>query len=367
MPAVARREDKVLLILTLVLVLVGVMMIYSASNVIAIKKFGEGSYFLVKQLIWVTIGMSMLWLASRVHYRHLQRAVIPLTILSLILLGVVLIPSIGQEINGARRWLRVGSIVFQPSEFAKLSLIIYLAHYLTKGPEKVQGFVYGLLPVLAITGLGVLLILVEPDLGTAVTLALVVVSLLFIGGARPRHLMILGLSALPVLAYLILGTEYRRQRWLTYLDPWRDPSDAGFQIIQSFLAFGSGGEFGVGLGEGRQKLFFLPYPHTDFIFSVIGEELGLVGTLSILFCFVLLVWRGLKLATRVEDPFGQFLAAGITLMIGLATLINLAVVTGLLPTKGLPLPFVSYGGSSLVANLVGVGILLSISRHREVP
>lgn len=367
MPAVALREDKVLLIVTIALVLVGVMMIYSASNVIAFKKFGEGSYFLAKQLVWAVFGLGMLWLASRVHYRHLQKAVIPLTLLSLVFLGAVLVPGVGQEINGARRWLRVGSVMFQPSEFAKLSLVIYMAHYLTKGPEKIQGFVYGLLPVLAVTGLGVLLVLVEPDLGTAVTITLVVVSLLFIGGARPRHLFILGLSAVPVLAYLILGTDYRRQRWLTYLDPWRDPSDAGFQIIQSFLAFGSGGNFGVGLGEGRQKLFFLPYPHTDFIFSVIGEELGLVGALSILFCFLLLVWRGLSLATRVEDPFGQFLAAGITLMIGLAALINLAVVTGLLPTKGLPLPFVSYGGSSLVANLIGMGILLSISRHRDVP
>lgn len=367
MPAVAQREDRILLILTLVLVFVGVMMIYSASNVIAFKKFGEGSHFLLKQLMWVTLGVGMLFLVSRFHYRHLQRAVIPLTIFSLILLGVVLVPGVGQEINGARRWLRVGSMVFQPSEFAKLSLIIYLAHYLTKGPEKMQGFVCGLLPALAITGLGVLLILVEPDLGTAVTLALVVVSLLFVGGARLRHLFILGLSSLPVLAYLIWGTEYRRQRWLAYLDPWRDPSDAGFQIIQSFLAFGSGGELGVGLGEGRQKLFFLPYPHTDFIFSVIGEELGLVGTFSILLCFLFLVWRGLKLATRVQDPFGQFLAVGITLMIGLAALINLAVVTGLVPTKGLPLPFVSYGGSSLVANLIGMGILLSISRYREAP
>jgi cell division protein FtsW len=367
MPAVNQRGDKVLWILTLLLVLIGVMMIYSASNVIAFKKFGTGSYFLIKQMVWVSMGTGMLWAISRIPYRVWQGWVVPLTIFILILLGMVLIPGIGQEINGARRWFRIGPVVFQPSEFAKLAMVIYLAHYLTRGPEKVQGFVYGLLPALVVTGLGVLLILLEPDLGTAVTLALVALVLLFIGGARVRHLLILCLCALPVLAYLILGTEYRRQRWLTYLDPWHDPSDTGFQIIQSFLAFGSGGEIGVGLGEGRQKLFFLPYPHTDFIFSVIGEELGLVGTLLILFCFALLVWRGLKLACWVADPFGQFLAVGITLMIGLAALMNLGVVTGLLPTKGLPLPFVSYGGSSLLVNMIGMGILLSISRTRDIP
>jgi cell division protein FtsW len=367
MPSVTQREDRFLWILTLILVLVGVMMIYSASNVIAFKKFGTGSHFLIKQLVWISIGLSLLWVISRFPYRYWQRVVLPMTIVLLLLLGVVLIPGVGQEINGARRWLRIGPVVFQPSEFTKLAMVIYLAHYLTKGTGRVEGFVHGLLPALVVIGLGVMLILLEPDLGTAVTLALVVVILMFIGGARLRHLSILCLSSLPVLAYLILGTEYRRQRWLTYLDPWRDPSDAGFQIIQSFLAFGSGGELGVGLGEGRQKLFFLPYPHTDFIFSVIGEELGLVGTLLVLFCFALLVWRGLRLASQVADPFGQYLAVGITLMIGLAALMNLGVVTGLLPTKGLPLPFVSYGGSSLVANLIGVGILLSISRYREAP
>jgi len=367
MPSIKQREEKVLLILALLLVLVGVMMIYSASSVIALKKYGEGGYFLTRQLIWASAGMALLFLVSRIPYRIWQKWVIPLTLFSLILLGIVLVPGLGQEINGARRWLRIGPVSFQPSEFAKLGLLIYLAHYLTKGSGKMNQFVHGLLPVLVVTGLGVVLIVLEPDLGTAVTLGLVILLLLFVGGARASHLSILGLCLVPVLAFLIMGTEYRRQRWLTFLDPWQDPSDTGFQIIQSFLAFGSGGGLGMGLGEGRQKLFFLPYPHTDFIFSVIGEELGMLGTFLILFCFMMLVWRGLRLASQVVDPFGQFLAVGITLMIGVAALINLGVVTGLLPTKGLPLPFVSYGGSSLVANLIGVGLLISISRHREIP
>lgn len=396
MPDVARREDRFLLFLTGILVLVGLMMIYSASNVIAFKKYGESNYFLIRQLIWTALGVALLYGVSWIPYRFWQKWAIALTLGTFVLLGLILIPGLGVEVNGARRWFRVGPFAFQPSEFAKLALIIYVAHYLAKHHEREQErsdlkgwsgwgrtgysgilrkvrqvrkgptrFLGGLLPVLSVAGLGLVLIVVEPDLGTTVTLGLVILMMLFVGGAKLLHLSMLGLCLLPVLAYLILGTEYRRQRWLSYLDPWQDPSDTGFQIIQSFLAFGAGGEFGVGLGEGRQKLFFLPYPHTDFIFSVIGEELGLVGTLIVLFCFMLLVWRGIRLSTWVTDPFGQFLAVGITLMIGLSALINLGVVTGLLPTKGLPLPFLSYGGSSLLANLVGVGLLLSISRYRE--
>ncbi|NIM09847.1 MAG: FtsW/RodA/SpoVE family cell cycle protein, partial [Planctomycetales bacterium] len=261
-------------------------------------------------------------------------------------------------------WLRIEGFVFQPSEFAKLAWVLFLAHYMARLPGRVGDFTNGLLPVLGLTGLAVVLILLEPDLGTAVTFSVVALMLLFAGGAKVRHLAVLCLSLLPVLFYLIWGSDYRRERWLTYLDPWRDPSDSGFQIIQSFLAFGSGGAWGAGLGEGRQKLFFLPYPHTDFIYSVIGEELGLVGTFLILCCFVVLVWRGLRVGLRAADPFSQYLAVGISLMIGLGALINLAVVTGLLPTKGLPLPFISYGGSSLVVNLVGIGLLLGISRGR---
>jgi len=396
MPDVARKEDRFLLFLTCILVLVGLMMIYSASNVIAFKKYGEGSYFLIRQMIWAAIGMALLYGVSWIPYRFWQKWAMVLTLGAIILLGLVLVPGLGVEINGARRWFQVGPLTFQPSEFSKLALIIYVAHYLAKHHEKRPGvtglkdwsgwgrnghsgilrkvrierkgltqFLGGLLPVLSVAGLGLVLIVVEPDLGTAVTLGLVILIMLFVAGAKLLHLSMLGLCLLPVLAYLVLGTEYRRQRWLSYLDPWQDPNDTGFQIIQSFLAFGAGGEFGVGLGEGRQKLLFLPYPHTDFIFSVIGEELGLVGTLIVLACFMLLVWRGIRLSIRVTDPFGQFLAVGMTLMIGLSALINLGVVTGLLPTKGLPLPFLSYGGSSLVANLVGMGFLLSISRYRE--
>jgi cell division protein FtsW len=243
--------------------------------------------------------------------------------------------------------------------------VIYLAAYLARKSDKITWFRNGLLPVLIVVGLLSGLVLLEPDLGTVVVLGLVTVSLLFLGGARITHLAGLGLCAIPVVLVLVLGSSYRRQRLMTFLAPWKDASDAGFQITQSFLAFGSGGPFGVGLGEGKQKLFFLPEAHTDFVLALVGEELGFIGTAIVTLLFALFVWRGFQIAARARMPFGRHLGMGITLLIGGQALVNAAVVTGLLPTKGLTLPFVSYGGSSLVVSLMGVGILLSISRDRH--
>jgi cell division protein FtsW len=258
----------------------------------------------------------------------------------------------------------LGGFAFQPGELAKISLVLYLAHSLAKKREKIQTFTMGILPHLIIGGLFLGLILLEPDLGTALILGLILFLMLFIGGAKFSHLLLIGLMALPVLALSAIGAEYRLRRLLVFLDPWRDASSSGFQIIQSYIAFGSGQLWGRGLGESRQKLFYLPEAHTDFIFSVIGEELGLMGALIVLALFGFIVVRGLRLTRKIEDPFCQYLAFGLTTLLGLQALIHMGVVMGLMPTKGLVLPFISYGGSAMVINLTGAGMLLSLSRRR---
>ena len=290
----------------------------------------------------------------------------PLMLGTLVVLIAVLIPSMGSEINGSRRWIGFGPFSVQPSEFARVVMVIYLAAYLAKRRERLHDFTHGFLPPIMMTGFLISLILAEPDFGAAAVMAAVAGVLLFVGGVRLKHLWAIGILIVPVMYAMVMKVGYRKERILSFLDPWKDPHDGGFQIIQSFLAMGEGGPLGTGLGEGRQKLFFLPYPHTDFIFAVIGEELGLVGTLLIAGLFAVLAWRGVRIARSAPDRFGQYLAFGITVMIVLQAQINMAVVTGLLPTKGLTLPLLSYGGSSLVASLGGIGILLSVDQARRM-
>ena len=290
---------------------------------------------------------------------------IPLLGLMGLLLVLVLVPSFGVVANGARRWLRLGPISIQPAELAKLVTVIYLAAYLARKEDRITNFGSGLVPPLIVIGVLGGLVLLERDLGTVVVMGSVGVSLLFLGGARLSHLVSLALCAVPVVLVLVLGSKYRRDRLMTFLAPWKDASDTGFQITQSFLAFDSSGPFGVGFGEGKQKLFFLPEAHTDFVLALVGEELGLVGTGAIILLFAVFAVRGFQVAARARMPFGRYLGMGITLLIGTQALINASVVTGLVPTKGLTLPFVSYGGSSLVTCMVGVGILLNISRDRQ--
>lgn len=357
--------DHTLLIVTMILALAGLVMVFSASAVVAGNRFQDSGYFLKRQLAWLTFGFLLLHLASHIDYVWWKRLSIPLLGLIVVLLVMVLIPSLGVAAKGARRWLRLGPISLQPAEMVKLISVIYLAAYLAKKEDGITLFSSGLLPVLIVVGLLSGLVLLEPDLGTVVVIGLVTVGLLFLAGARLAHLMALGLCAVPAVLVLVLGSSYRRQRLMTFLAPWKDASDAGFQITQSFLAFGSGGPFGVGLGEGKQKLFFLPEAHTDFVLALVGEELGLVGTGAIILLFALFVVRGFQIAARARMPFGRYLGMGITLLIGIQALVNACVVTGLVPTKGLTLPFVSYGGSSLVVSLLGVGILLNISRDRQ--
>ncbi len=357
--------DRTLLAVTVTLALIGLVMVFSASAIVAGNRFHDSGFFLKRQIAWLAFGFLLMHLTSHIDYTLWKKLSIPMLFCMLLLLVMVLVPGLGVAAKGARRWLRFGPISMQPAELVKLVVVIYMASYLTRKKDKIALFREGLLPALIVLGLLSGLVLIEPDLGTVVVIGLVTIGLCFLAGARISHLVTLALCAVPVVMVLVLGSSYRRQRLMTFLAPWKEASAAGFQITQSFLAFGSGGPFGVGLGEGKQKLYFLPEAHTDFVLSLVGEELGLLGTVTVILLFAVFVWRGFQIAARARVPFGQHLGMGITLLIGGQALVNAAVVTGLLPTKGLTLPFVSYGGSSLVVSLIGVGILLSISRDRH--
>ena len=345
------------------LVSVGVVMVYSASAIIAADRFRDPYFFLKKQLFWAVLGFGCLWAAMTLNYRILERIMLPLLVVSLVLLVLVLVPPFSQEINGTRRWFRWGPVSFQPAELAKFSLVVYLAHFLTRRREVVEIFWRGLLPPLLVAGSMAGLVLLQPDMGSSLTLVVLVFCLLFLAGGRVRQMTLVAASALPLLAVAIYMAPYRLKRIMTFLDPWADPRGSGFQIIQSYLALGSGGLFGRGLGESKQKLFYLPEPYTDFIFAVLGEELGLLGAVSVIGLFGLLIWRGIRIGLGAPDPFGALLALGLTALLACQTLVNLGVVTGALPTKGLPLPFISFGGSSLIMAMVSVGVLLNISQH----
>lgn len=356
--------DVWLFFAVLVLLAVGIVMVLSTSYLYAQERFSDGAYFFRKQLTAVGIGIVSLFVSAMVPSANYRRIAYPLLALTLAILILVLIPGIGLSRGGARRWLSLGGFAFQPGEPAKLVLVLYLAHSIAKKGEKIRTFTVGVLPHLIIGGFFLALVLLEPDLGTALILGLVLFLMLFVAGARLSHLLLTGLVSLPVLVLFVIGAEYRLRRLLAFLDPWRDASGSGFQIIQSYIAFGSGQFWGLGLGQSRQKLFYLPEAHTDFIFSVIGEELGLLGALIVLALFGFIILRGLRLALKIEEPFGQYLAFGLTALLGLQALIHMGVVMGLMPTKGLVLPFISYGGSAMVMNLTAAGILLGLSRRR---
>jgi cell division protein FtsW len=342
-------------------------MVYSASAIVAADRFNDPYLFLRKQLFWALLGSACLLAALRVDYRRLEALGWPILISAGVLLVLVLVPPFAQPINGSRRWLRLGPVSFQPVELAKLALVVYLAAFIARRREEgLADFRRGVLPPLAAAGALGALVLVQPDLGNSLTLVAVAFALLFLAGGHARHLLLVSAAAVPVLALAVWLAPYRLRRITTFLDPWSDPRGSGFQIIQSWLALGSGGWFGRGIGESRQKLFYLPESHTDFIFAVLGEELGFVGALMILALFVVFVWRGLRVGLRAPDAFGAYLALGLTLLIATEVLVNLGVVTGLLPTKGLPLPFMSFGGSALLVTMLATGMLLNISQHANV-
>ena len=352
---------------TVVLICVGIVMIYSSSSIYAWEKYGDSFFFLKRHLAFLAIGAMLAFLAMCVDYRKLQEISKPLLAVSFLLLMLVLVPGIGREVSGAQRWFRFKFISFQPSELAVLAVIIYTADFVSRKQNLLRDFWKGFMPPMFVLGSTAMLILMQPDLGTTVSLGIVVMVMVFAAGTRITYLVSLFLLSLPALYVLIFSVPYRRMRILAFLNPWLDPKGSGFQIIQSQVALGSGGIFGVGLGHSRQKLFYLPAAHTDFIFSIIGEELGLLGTLSIIVLCMIFVRQGVKVIRNAPDKFGYFLSLGLVLMICFKAIINIGVSCGLLPTKGLPLPFISYGGSSFIFDIISVGILLNIARTGEYP
>ncbi len=357
-----RPLDRTVLVVTYLLTLIGLIIMFSASGVMAETRYGDSTFFLKRQSLWLLLGlMALHWVAQRDY--NMWKTLAPYgLVLTFVLLILVLIPFLGTQVNGARRWLRVAGFSIQPGEIAKLSIVLYLASFLVRKEQALVFFSRGVLAPMAVVGTFAGLLLLEPDMGTAVVLTLLLFGLLFLGGTRIPHLLVMAVCLLAVAYALIMQSDYRRRRLLNFLDPWQDPTDAGFQLTQSFVALGNGGLFGVGLGEGRQKLFFLPEAHADFVLALVGEELGFLGTGLLIGLFAVLIVKGFKIAGRAPDAFGRHLAGGVTLLVGIQVLINMSVVSGLLPTKGLTLPFVSYGGSSLIVSLVAIGILLSISR-----
>jgi len=340
-------------------------MIYSTSAIYAEERYKDGLYFLKRHLAWIGIGLVGMFAVWKTDYHLLRKYSTALFFVSVILLGVIYIPGIGKTAGGATRWIEFKGFRFQPSELAKITLIIYLSDILTRKQRWMQEFIKGLVPPLVVMGVMVGMVLLQPDLGTSVEMTLVAFIMLFVAGVKFQYLITLALSAMPFLWVFIFSTPYRRNRMLSFMDPWKDPEGIGFQIVQSFLALGSGGIFGVGLGQSRQKLFYLPAAHTDFIFSIVGEELGVVGSIFILFLFITIVWFGMRICFKALDLFGHLLALGIVSLISIQTIINVGVVTGSLPTKGLPLPFISYGGSCMAMYLVCIGILLNIHKWTQ--
>ena len=360
-----RQTRQNLIIITLILVAIGVVMVYSSSGIYAAQRFGDSAYFLKRQLVFAGMGLAGLVVSMLLPLEKLKKYARAGFILAVLLLVLVIVSPLGKEVGGAKRWMRFGRFGFQPVEFAKLTLVVYLADLISRKGKRVKEFLYGFLPCMLVLGIVLLLVLRQPDLGMTILIAVTAGLMFLISGMNLRYLTGIALGGLSALYFVIFWLGYGKRRITTYLNPWAEEKGAGFQIIQSWIALASGGLFGLGLGQSRQKLFYLPESHTDFIFSIIGEELGLVGTASILILFILLIWQGAKVALNTPDVFSHLLCFGLVAMIGLEAVINIGVATGALPTKGLPLPFISYGGSSLVCHLLAIGLLLNISKRNE--
>jgi cell division protein FtsW len=356
--------DGLLLGAVLALTAVGAVMVYSASAVTAGQQLGDGFHLFKRQLLAAGLGLALLVLALRIGHRRLEALAYPLLVATIVLLLLVLVPGIGKVAGGARRWIDFGVLRFQPAELAKVALVLYLARSIARKREKMRLFSIGFLPHVLVTLLVVGLCLAERDLGTGVILFVVLFAMLFAAGAKVAWLLGAFMMAVPVVWHLIASTPFRRERILAFLDPWAYRDGVGFQLVESLLGIGNGGWLGQGLGQGKGKLFYLPAAPTDFIAAVIAEETGVVGMTVLLLLFGVLLWRGFRAALNASDPFGCYLAVGLTTLFGAQALVNLAVVFGLLPTKGLTLPFVSYGGSSLLTLLAATGILLSVSADR---
>lgn len=356
------RSDKLLFGSTLLLVAASVVMVYSASAVQAQTKYEAQYHFLLRQLAWAVLGFVLMLGVMRVDYHQLRRPAVIWTLLAVVGIGLLAV-FLSAPTNNARRWLSFGGISVQPSELAKLAAVLFTAALLERRMHRINELGYALLPIGIVVLVLAGLIVLEPDFGTAMMIVLVVTAIVFAAGLSYRYLFGVVLLLLPAVMTLVMFKSYRLKRLLIFLDPWQDPLGSGFQIIQALIAVGSGGAFGKGLMNGVQKLYYIPEPHTDYIYAVIGEELGLVGTTLIVVCFAIIAWRGLRTSLLAPDRFGSLLALGLTMMVTLQALVNISVVIDLLPPKGIPLPFVSNGGSSLLVSLVGMGILLNISQH----
>jgi cell division protein FtsW len=329
---------------------------------VALERFQQPYFFVTRQVLWAVLGLAVLAVAMRVDYRTYRNEAFIWCLVGAVAVMLVGVLFSG-PVNGTRRWFGVGGLGIQPSELAKVACVFFTALMLERRMHRIDDLSYSLVPIGLVVGVVIALILLQPDFGTSMSVVLIVTVMVFAGGLHYRYFVGLLLIALPAIYLVLVSASYRRRRLLAFWDPWADPLGDGFQIIQSLIAVGTGGVFGRGLMAGVQKLFYLPEPHNDFIYAVISEELGFIGATVVIACFCVITWRGLRTALRAPDRFGAFLALGLTTMVAFQAFFNVSVVLGLLPTKGLPLPFVSYGGSSLLINLLGMGILLNVSQH----
>ncbi|MBP1602945.1 MAG: ftsW 2 [Acidobacteria bacterium] len=357
------KFDRLLFLTTLVLVAVSIVMVYSASNLMGAGESVGSNIFLMKQTLFAAIGLMAMFVTMRIDYEHYRDPHLILGLVGVTLLALVAVLFVGPEINGTHRWFAVAGIGIQPSELAKLALVLFTAAVLERRMERISDPMYALGPILAVLVPMLILIMRQPDFGSSVVMLAIVAVMVFAAGLPWRYILSAALGIVPVVAAAAVFSEYRVRRLTAFLDPWADREDSGYQLVQSLIAVGSGGLTGNGLGYSVQKLGYLPYPHTDFIYAIVSEELGLAGASVLLVCFCLITWRGLKTASRAPDAFGSLLALGLTAMIAVQAFVNISVVLGLLPTKGLPLPFVSAGGSSLIMSLAGMGVLLNISQR----
>jgi cell division protein FtsW len=364
-PARRSTPDLALFATIATLVAIGLVMIFSASSAYAVAQNHDGAYFLKRQIAWLALGSLAAAGAYRIDYRKLRRAAPFLLCACILALGLVLVPHVGNIAGGSSRWLGVGALQFEPSEFAKLALVLYLSSALAAKGHRIRSFVHGLFPLAFVTLLMVVLVIKQPDFGTASLLAFTAGTMLFVAGARPAHLAIVVAAVLPFAILIVRHDPYKLARIAAFLDPWKDPEDKGFHIVQSLMALGSGGWFGVGLGFSRQKFFWLPEAHTDFIGSIIGEETGFIGIAAILVLFIIFAYRAVRIALGAPDRFGFFLAVGCMAMVVIQAFVNLGVVSSSWPVTGVPLPFISFGGSSLVTSLVAVALIANVGRSRR--
>lgn len=359
------RSDYILFLTALGIAAFGLVMVYSSSYIYAQERYGDGLYYFRRHIAFLSAGFLLMGFFRFFNYRWLRTLAMPGFIVAMLALVAVMVPGLGDNAGGATRWLNLGFARFQPVEFAKIALVIFLASRLVgKNYDPMdlkRGFFYQLWPALLMAGL----CLVQPDFGSSALVIITTGLMLYIAGTRFRYLFVSFLAVIPVFYFTIMAVPYRRARFMTFLDPWADPQNAGFQIIQSFLAFHRGGLFGVGLGNSKEKLFYLPEAHNDFILAVVGEELGFIGMLLICCAFMFLFFRGMRVAAKASDSFGSLVAGGLAVLLGLEVFLNAGIVLGLLPTKGMNLPFISSGGSSILSALIAVGILLSISANEE--